>query len=351
MPDQNNAPERIWLQEAIGPEHDRTWCAEQQDDDDTLYIRADLARADRAAPEGQVRGYTEIADIIDRNITDETVNGRHRLLLEGEWHEGPVVDWVHKTMTGIRDLLRKYAALTPPPAAPTDSTALVEDHICELNRAMSGECMTCGSIDQAMAQEQRQADLRHAALASREASPACQQEALVEALEIVKEHSDDGAMRSLATRTLNKYHAAPTDNTALVEALRNMMTFAKSKMDDPTRADDMRIFKDAHAAIANREAPPAAQEPVAWRCKDYADDWIIYRNKADADQYQAVTGCLMQPLYAAPPPACQQEAVTERALLQRAVDLIKGDLMGSEWKRACNAFVKDALRALKGKLE
>lgn len=49
------------------------------------------------------------------------------------------------------------------------------------------------------------------------------------------------------------------------------------------------------------------------------------------------------------PPACQQEAVTERALLQRAVDLIKGDLTGSEWKRACNAFVKDALRTLKGK--
>ena len=62
----------------------------------------------------------------------------------------------------------------PPPAAPTDNTALVEDHICELNRAMNGECMTCGSIDQAMAQEQRQADLRHAALANREAPPACQ---------------------------------------------------------------------------------------------------------------------------------------------------------------------------------
>ena len=48
--------------------------------------------------------------------------------------------------------------------------------------------------------------------------------------------------------------AAPTDNTALVEALQNMMTFARSKMDDPTRADDMRIFKDAHAALASLEA-------------------------------------------------------------------------------------------------
>lgn len=55
MADQNNAPERIWLQDAIGPEYDRTWCAEQINDDDTLYIRADLARADRAAPEGQAR--------------------------------------------------------------------------------------------------------------------------------------------------------------------------------------------------------------------------------------------------------------------------------------------------------
>ena len=54
--------------------------------------------------------------------------------------------------------------------------------------------------------------------------------------------------------------AAPTDNTALVEALQNMMTFARSKMDDPTRADDMRIFKDAHAALASREAPPASQQ-------------------------------------------------------------------------------------------
>lgn len=90
MSDQNNAPERL---------------------------KDILGLADRAAPEGQVRGYTEIADIIDRNITDETVNGHHRLLLEGEWYEGPVVDWLHKTLTGIRDLLRKYAALTPPPAA------------------------------------------------------------------------------------------------------------------------------------------------------------------------------------------------------------------------------------------
>lgn len=37
-----------------------------------------------------------------------------------------------------------------------------------------------------------------------------------------------------------------------------------------------------------------------------------------------------------------------QTLLQRAVDLIKGDLTGSEWKRACHAFVKDAMRALKG---
>lgn len=36
----------------------------------------------------------------------------------------------------------------------------------------------------------------------------------------------------------------------------------------------------------------------------------------------------------------------ERDLLQRAVDLIEGDLVGSEWKRACRAFIKDARSVL-----
>ena len=42
---QDEAPERIWLQEPVGLEHERSWCAEQQSDDDTPCVRHDLARA------------------------------------------------------------------------------------------------------------------------------------------------------------------------------------------------------------------------------------------------------------------------------------------------------------------
>lgn len=115
--------------------------------------------------------------------------------------------------------------------------------------------------------------------------------------------------------------AAPTDSAALVEKLRR----------DPrdwSNTDEVDAYNDALddvlTVLASREAPPFTAECP--RCG-----------------YHGGFGC-----YECTPPACQQEAVTEKALLQRAVDLIKGDLTGSEWKRACNAFVKDALRALKG---
>ena len=35
-------------------------------------------------------------------------------------------------------------------------------HVCELNRAMNGECMVCGSVDHGMADAQREADQKHA---------------------------------------------------------------------------------------------------------------------------------------------------------------------------------------------
>lgn len=41
----------------------------------------------------------------------------------------------------------------------------------------------------------------------------------------------------------------PQPSETVAEALENMMSFARSKMDDPSRADDMRIFKDAEAAL------------------------------------------------------------------------------------------------------
>lgn len=70
-------------------------------------------------------------------------------------------------------------------------------------------------------------------------------------------------------------------------------------------------------------------EPVAWRCKDYADEWILYGNKAIAELYQAYTGCLVEPLYAHPPQP--SETVAEAAPVvspEALIDLI-GEL-GSE---------------------
>ena len=41
----------------------------------------------------------------------------------------------------------------------------------------------------------------------------------------------------------------PQTSETVAKALENMMSFARSKMDDPSRADDMRIFKDAESAM------------------------------------------------------------------------------------------------------
>lgn len=77
---------------------------------------------------------------------------------------------------------------------------------------------------------------------------------------------------------------------------------------------------DAHAAYSTLEyAQAAAQsdydarirsalverkaEPVAWRCKDFADGWILYDSELRARDYKVKTGCLMQPLYSTPPAA------------------------------------------------
>ena len=45
---ETNDPPRIWLQEPVGLDYDRTWCAESMSDDDVEYIRADIARATEA---------------------------------------------------------------------------------------------------------------------------------------------------------------------------------------------------------------------------------------------------------------------------------------------------------------
>lgn len=49
------------------------------------------------------------------------------------------------------------------------------------------------------------------------------------------------------------------------------------------------IRADTVEACANR--------PVAWRCKDYADGWIIFQNEEAAYKYHELTDCVMQGLY------------------------------------------------------
>jgi hypothetical protein len=53
------------------------------------------------------------------------------------------------------------------------------------------------------------------------------------------------------------------------------------------------------ASARTHTARAPQPEPVAWRCKDYADGWILFQFEQNARRYQEETGCLMQPLYAA----------------------------------------------------
>lgn len=114
---------------------------------------ADLARADRAAPEGQVRA--KIEGLIEDAIANAEVDypaGREA---------GHSITWDSDRL--LDDII---AAITPPPAAPTDNTALVEE------QRMKEHYRNCWK-----AQLERANGLE-AALASREAPPACQQEAV-----------------------------------------------------------------------------------------------------------------------------------------------------------------------------
>lgn len=71
--------------------------------------------------------------------------------------------------------------------------------------------------------------------------------------------------------------------------------------------DEQRREALAYAGIAQPVAPQEA-EAVAWRCKDYADGWVVYGEKSAAERHQRNDGCLMQPLYAHPPTRAAEEA-------------------------------------------
>lgn len=54
------------------------------------------------------------SDVIDKAITGNEI-GEHRLLLDGEYHKGPVVDWVHTVLTGFSKINRAALAAAKEP--------------------------------------------------------------------------------------------------------------------------------------------------------------------------------------------------------------------------------------------
>lgn len=162
--------------------------------------------------------------------------------------------------------------------------------------------------------------------------------ALVEALEIVKEHSDDGAMRSLAKRTLDKHRAALASREAPPAAQESDQcsvcrgkSFAKidgeqarwrcveCKTVTPSPLEQVRAKIEGliEDAIADAEVDyPAGREAghsITWDSDKLLDDILA-----------TIT----------PPPACQQEAFDlaaaraeierlKKALVELAINLNK----------------------------
>ncbi len=60
----------------------------------------------------------------------------------------------------------------------------------------------------------------------------------------------------------------------------------------------MRLSNRGSSIEAADEIDRLSEGPVAWRVKDFADGWILFRNQDDAYRYAEETGSLMvQGLY------------------------------------------------------
>ena len=228
MPDQNNAPEmpdRIWawsLNDSLGSS--RGWNTSEGDG------RVPYIRADRTAPEGQVRApYAGKIDVGMEFVWEpDDSRARTKIVVTELKASGPEDGpggelWIRSKASGDSGLgpwneesrFREavvLAALTPPPAAPTDNTALVEV-LRETDSALS----EMGLFENA----RPRASIRKAiaALASREALPAAPKiEAIFETVDDsvpvtgqtqapVKriEHQDDGSF----TVVIDHWPSAP----------------------------------------------------------------------------------------------------------------------------------------------
>lgn len=73
-------------------------------------------------------------------------------------------------------------------------------------------------------------------------------------------------------------------------------------MEGWTPGDDHNDFRRIYKAMLAASPQPSdervlAMRPVAWRCKDYADGWIIFQDEQAAYKYHEQTDCTMQGLY------------------------------------------------------
>ena len=97
------------------------------------------------------------------------------------------------------------------------------------------------------------------------------------------------------------------------------------------------------AALASREAPPAAQEPAAWALFDV--EGVVCSITTKLAGHDAAN---WTPLYTAPPPACQQEAVRVADASLTDLHYLANELSWDRRTRDISDRILAALRALKG---
>jgi hypothetical protein len=115
---------------------------------------------------------------------------------------------------------------------------------------------------------------------------------------------------------------------------------------------DTRVEREAttlRSALTDPRQPSEA--PVAWRVKDFADGWIVFDNKARAEEEARVSGALIQPLFASlpKPPVTADEGWIKRSDAVTAIRLFplghNAILHDGEGGRFVSAAVAEAMIA------
>ena len=96
-----------------------------------------------------------------------------------------------------------------------------------------------------------------------------------------------------------------TAREAAIERVRAWVAENADKPDDYDTRDGDILLGDIRLLLTDPRQPSEA--PVAWRVKDFADGWIVFDNKARAEEEAMATGALIQPLFASEPPVTADE--------------------------------------------